>query len=92
MTCLTVIERDVERDKKMVEDGKSGNSHWLCKCDCGNPELRSVTGYQLKTGHTQSCGCYASEKTTERNKKSTKTNKYINNNNGNMHTYLITKN
>lgn len=80
---LTVIGRDIERDKKLLDDGKSGNSHWLCKCDCGNPELRSVTGYQLKSGHTQSCGCYASEKIVERNKKySTKTNKYINNNNG----------
>lgn len=73
---LTVLKRDIDRDKKLVEDGKSGNSHWLCQCDCGNPELCSVTGYQLKSGHTQSCGCYASEKMAERNKKySTKTNR-----------------
>ncbi len=73
---LTVIKRDIDRDKKLVEDGKSGNSHWLCKCDCGNSELCSVTGYQLKSGHTQSCGCYASEKIAERNKKySTKINR-----------------
>lgn len=73
---LIVIGRDIERDKKLVEEGKSGNSHWLCECDCGNSELRSVTQYQLKSGHTQSCGCYASEKTAERNKKySTKTNR-----------------
>lgn len=73
---LTVLKRDIDRDKKLVEDGKSGNSHWLCQCDCGNPELCSVTGYQLKSGRTQSCGCYASEKIAERNKKySTKTNR-----------------
>lgn len=73
---LTVIKRDVERDEKLVENGKSGNAHWLCQCDCGNPELRSVTGYQLKSGKTQSCGCYASEKIAERNKKySTKVNR-----------------
>lgn len=73
---LTVIGRDIKRDKKLVEEGKSGNSHWLCKCDCGNSELRSVTAYQLKSEHTQSCGCYASEKIAERNKKySTKINR-----------------
>ena len=75
---LTVIGRDIERDKRLMEEGKAGNSHWLCKCDCGNSELRSVTGYQLKSGHTQSCGCYASEKISERNKKySTKTNRIV---------------
>lgn len=80
---LTVIGRDLERDKKLIEEGKSGNSHWLCKCDCGNPELRSVTAYQLKTGHTQSCGCYASEKIAERNKKySTKINSFRDNEDG----------
>lgn len=73
---LTVIKRDVERDKN-----EKGRTHWLCKCDCGNSELKSITAYQLKSGHTQSCGCYASEKIAERNKKySTKINKVINNN------------
>lgn len=69
---LTVVERDFERDKNSKT---KCNAHWLCKCDCGNPILSSVTGYQLKTGHTQSCGCYASEQISKRNKKySTKIN------------------
>lgn len=76
---LTVIARDIERDKKEIILGrKRGNVHWLCKCDCGNEKLSSVTGYQLKTLHTQSCGCYASEQISKRNKRcSTKTNKSI---------------
>lgn len=82
---LTVIARDLERDRAEMEssDRKRGNVHWLCKCDCGNPQLSSVTGYQLKSGHTQSCGCYASEQIVKRNKKySTKINKSENNNDG----------
>lgn len=74
---LTVLCRDVERDKKERNEGKKG-THWLCQCDCGNPELVSTTGHQLKSGHTRSCGCYASEQIAKRNKKySTKTNRYI---------------
>lgn len=72
---LFVIGRDLKRDKIDNHNGKKG-VHWLCKCSCGNEKLVSVTGYQLKSGHTQSCGCYASEKIAERNKKySTKTNR-----------------
>lgn len=63
---LTVIERDIERDK--YRGSKGGNAHWLCKCSCGNPKLSSISGYQLKTGGTKSCGCIVSETIAERNK------------------------
>jgi|ERR1700730_3329774 len=33
----------------------SRHSLWCCKCDCGNSIVVSATN--LKTGHTQSCGC-----------------------------------
>ena len=80
---LTVIGRDIERDIENIKLGKKSTVHWLCMCDCGNLEVRSVTGYQLKTGHTQSCGCYASEQIAKRNKKySIKINKFIDNKNG----------
>ncbi|WP_143322991.1 AP2 domain-containing protein [Clostridium sp. HBUAS56010] len=81
---LTVISRDIERDKQDILLGrKRGNVHWLCKCDCGNQTISSVTGYQLKSGHTQSCGCYASEQIAKRNKKySTKINEIIETENG----------
>ena len=38
---------------------KYGKAHWLCKCDCGNETIASTGG--LKSGHTQSCGCYQDE-------------------------------
>ena len=63
------------KTNRQHRNGTRANAHWLCKCDCGNPQIKSVTGYQLKTGHTQSCGCYASEQIAKRNKEySTKTN------------------
>ena len=79
---LTAICRDIERDMELHKQGKKG-THWLCKCDCGNPILSSVDLYQLESGHTQSCGCLASERISERNKKySSKINKYENNHDG----------
>lgn len=42
------------------ENGKCGkNIKWLCKCDCGK-EI-SVISYNLKNGHTRSCGCFQKE-------------------------------
>lgn len=46
---LIVIKKD--------KTDKRGEMKWLCKCDCGNPDLISVLGSNLRTGHTQSCGC-----------------------------------
>lgn len=34
---------------------------WKCECDCGN--ITEVSGKQLRTGHTKSCGCYRAEVT-----------------------------
>lgn len=47
--------------------GKNHNNklEWLCKCDCGK-EIVAVTGH-LKSGHTNSCGCYAQERAKEAN-------------------------
>ena len=39
---------------------------WLCKCECGNEVL--VESNNLKTGHTQSCGCFQREATSSANK------------------------
>lgn len=44
---LTVIERDHSKNGKVV--------FWLCKCDCG--KTKSVSGGNLRSGHTKSCGC-----------------------------------
>lgn len=47
---LTVLKRDYETEKT-----KSGNTYWLCKCDCGNKI--SVVRNSLISGKTKSCGC-----------------------------------
>jgi len=43
-----------------------GNSMWECICDCGNKVI--ANSQNLKSGHTQSCGCRKSEVTISRNK------------------------
>lgn len=68
---LTVMGLDEERNKLNKERLKNGEiknagTHWICKCDCGS--IKSVAGYQLKSGHTKSCGCYQSEITSQRNR------------------------
>lgn len=47
---LTVKYRDEERSKIHKK------SHWWCECDCGNPELKSISGTHLLDGVTVSCG------------------------------------
>lgn len=46
---LTVIELDIKSKPKKERQ-------WLCKCDCGNPNLISTRGSSLRNGHTKSCG------------------------------------
>ena len=45
---------------KRVENSKSGQTRWLCKCDCGNETV--VWGSHLRSGHTKSCNCMQKEK------------------------------
>jgi hypothetical protein len=35
---------------------KEGRVVWSCRCDCGNEIV--AYGYNLRTGNTNSCGCY----------------------------------
>lgn len=52
-----------------AQSGK--NSHgeytWVCVCECGRSSI--VPGYDLRSGHTQSCGCLAIEATSKRMRK-----------------------
>lgn len=41
---------------KRVENDSRGQARWECLCDCGNKTI--VIGTHLRSGHTQSCGCY----------------------------------
>lgn len=53
---LTAIKLDEER----ILEYKQRNKHvtyWLCKCDCGNEELVSVSYGSLTSGGVKSCGC-----------------------------------
>ena len=52
---LIAVERDPNPHR--------GGSRWLCRCDCGN-EVYVTIGH-LTSGHTQSCGCYQRERTSE---------------------------
>lgn len=44
---LTVIGKNPDSPPK--------NIHWYCKCECGN--IVEISGKNLKSGNTQSCGC-----------------------------------
>lgn len=48
---LTVIDRT-------INDAR-GKPQWLCRCDCG--KYATVSGCNLTTGNTQSCGCWKAE-------------------------------
>lgn len=54
---LTVLNRDLSVKNR---------TKWFCQCDCGTILQYSIDGYDLKTGHSQSCGCYAKERQKER--------------------------
>lgn len=51
---LTVIKR--------VYINGNHNTHWLCKCDCGNETV--VESNHLKRGDTKSCGCLTKKRST----------------------------
>lgn len=38
---------------------RKNKTHWLCLCDCG--QHTTVESSSLRSGHTQSCGCYSLE-------------------------------
>lgn len=49
-----------------VRIGNEKRIRWRCKCECGNETI--VPSYQLKGGHTRSCGCLLTETLVRRNK------------------------
>lgn len=54
---LTVIERDFSRNDR-------GRAFWKCQCTCGN--VITAHSYYIRSGGTQSCGCYKMDKLLER--------------------------
>jgi hypothetical protein len=58
---LTVVRRALPEDKRY----KSWSTYyWLCQCDCDGKEY-FVTGSDLVSGHTQSCGCFRRDLNTK---------------------------
>lgn len=51
---------------KLVKD-KGTKVFWKCRCSCGKTAV--VSASELRKKHTRSCGCYASEKLSNRNLK-----------------------
>lgn len=45
------------RGEDLIKKNGKKEPRWLCECDCGNPDLVLVLGYNLKNGNTSSCGC-----------------------------------
>lgn len=48
---LTVLREDKKHGKYIA---------WLCHCECGSDV--AVVGYNLRSGHTKSCGCFHKER------------------------------
>lgn len=45
-----------------VVERKGGQIMWLCRCDCGN--LTTIRSQGIRSGRTQSCGCFHRELVT----------------------------
>lgn len=39
------------------DESKSGTVFWICECQCENKTIRSVSGINLRSGKSKSCGC-----------------------------------
>lgn len=61
MKRLSLIGFQFERWFVVNDAGNNayGAAIWDCICDCGN--IGIVTSYQLKSGHSKSCGCLGRE-------------------------------
>ena len=44
---------------KHIGKARTGQSKWLCQCDCPEKQLHAALGSHLKTGNIKSCGCLA---------------------------------
>lgn len=58
---LTVLELGTP-----LKPVRNKEKYWLCQCECGNQV--SVSGYNLRSGNTKSCGCLSKELLVKRDK------------------------
>lgn len=66
---LTVIR---QADDRIRNDGKR-EAMWICRCNCNKQTIIKVRGSDLKTRHTNSCGCLSVTKRIQTGKK----NQYV---------------
>ena len=61
MRCLDLSEQEFGRltARLLTADRTRRQAHWLCDCKCGSQTV--VTAYNLRAGHTTSCGCISKE-------------------------------
>ena len=57
-----------QTDDYVKPNGKH-EAMWLCKCSCGSNKIWAITGYQITSGKTLSCGCIKKQRTIESCKK-----------------------
>ena len=50
---------------EIAEQNKKGQHKWICRCICGN--IIKIFGSDLRSFHTQSCGCLKKDLTIKRN-------------------------
>lgn len=55
-----VLERDIDKEISIKDQGKTFHDYWKCKCVCGN--VVSVIGCHLRDGSSTNCGCLKGEK------------------------------
>lgn len=72
----------LERAEDHIQPSGQRKVVWKCQCSCDNKTICYVSGYNLKNGHTKSCGCLATEKIlniAQNNKENSKTNEAMKN-------------
>ena len=57
---LTVQHLDTD-SKQIADNNGRARYRWMCKCACGNPDLKSILGCHLTSGKIRSCGCLTQE-------------------------------
>lgn len=64
---MAIVDRTGERYGKLVvfeyAYTKKRKAYWKCRCDCGNEKI--VSGSNLQSGNTKSCGCGEEENRKE---------------------------
>ena len=61
---LTAVSLDTDTECSLTKEGHT-RYRWWCKCDCGNPDLKSVLACHLKSHKIQSCGCIRHEECSQ---------------------------